>query len=97
MLDDYFRQYGLIAIFIVVSFLVPAGMVMISWVLSCLGVRPNNLTPVKLETYECGMESLGGRWNRFNFRYYTFTILFVIFDVEVIFRVVGDEDGPGAE
>ena len=85
MLDDYFRQYGLIAIFVAVSFLVPAGMLIMSWLMSRMGIRPNNPTPVKLETYECGMEVLGGRWNQFNFRYYMYAVLFVIFDVEVVF------------
>ncbi|MDP6548811.1 MAG: NADH-quinone oxidoreductase subunit A [Dehalococcoidia bacterium] len=85
MLDDYFRQYGLIAIFVAVSFLVPAGMLIMSWLMSRMGIRPNNPTPVKLETYECGMEALGGRWNQFNFRYYMYAVLFVIFDVEVVF------------
>ncbi len=31
------------------------------------------------------MQTIGGRWNRFNFRYYTYALLFVVFDVEVIF------------
>ncbi len=85
MLDDYFRQYGLIAIFAVVSFIVPTSMLMISWSMSRLGIRPQNPTAVKLETYECGMEAIGGRWNQFNFRYYMYAVLFVVFDVEVVF------------
>jgi len=85
MLDDYFRQYGLIAIFVVVSFVVPTSMLMISWSMSRLGIRPHNPTAVKLETYECGMEAIGGRWSQFNFRYYMFAVLFVVFDVEVVF------------
>ena len=35
--------------------------------------------------YECGFETLSGKWNRFNFRFYTIALLFVIFDVEVVF------------
>ena len=85
MLDDYFRQYGLIAIFIVISFIVPTSMLMMSWMASRMGIRPSNPTPVKLETYECGMEALGGRWVQFNFRYYMYAVLFIIFDVEVVF------------
>ena len=85
MLDDYFRQYGLIAIFVVVSFVVPTSMLMMSWSMSRLGIRPHNPTAVKLETYECGMEAIGGRWSQFNFRYYMFAVLFVVFDVEVVF------------
>ena len=85
MLDDYLRQYGLVAIFAVVAFVVPVSMLMLSWLISRLGIRPNNPTPVKLETYECGMQALGGRWSQFNFRYYAYAILFVVFDVEVVF------------
>ena len=85
MQDDYFRQYGLVAIFGVVAFAVPISMLMMSWMTSRLGLRPNNPTSVKSETFECGMEAIGGRWIQFNFRYYMFAVLFVIFDVEVVF------------
>ena len=85
MLDDYFRQYGLIAIFIAVAVIVPTSMLAGSWMMSRLGLRPRNPTPVKVETYECGMEAIGGRWSLYNFRYYMYAILFVIFDVEVVF------------
>ena len=73
-MDEYFRQYGLIAIFAVIAFIVPASMMMASWATSRLGIRPSNPTPVKLETYECGMEALGGRWTQFNFRYYMYAL-----------------------
>ena len=85
MIEDYLRQYGLIAIFGVLAILVPAGMLLVSLLASRVGLRPSNPTPVKSETYECGVEALGGPWNQFNFRYYMFAILFVIFDVEVVF------------
>ena len=85
MLEDYFRQYGLIAIFAAIAVLVPTGMLMLSYLAGRVGLRPSNPTPVKLEAYECGVETIGGRWNQFNFRYYMFAILFVIFDVEVVF------------
>ncbi len=85
MQEDYFRQYGLVAIFVVVSFIVPASMLFMSWMSSRIGLRPVNPTQVKLETYECGMETIGGRWVQFNFRYYMYAVLFVIFDVEVVF------------
>jgi NADH:ubiquinone oxidoreductase subunit 3 (subunit A) len=31
------------------------------------------------------VQTIGGAWNQFNFRYYLYAILFVIFDVEVVF------------
>ncbi|MBM3941815.1 MAG: NADH-quinone oxidoreductase subunit A [SAR202 cluster bacterium] len=85
MLENYFRQYGLAAIFLLVAFLVPVGMLAGSWVFSRLGVRPAKPSPVKDAPYECGMEPIGGPWNRFNFRYYAYALLFVIFGVEVVF------------
>ena len=85
MLEDYFRQYGLIAIFAVIAVIVPTSMLLMSRMASKFGIRPNNPTPVKQDTYECGVETIGGRWNQFHFRYYMYAILFVIFDVEVVF------------
>ena len=85
MLGDYFRQYGLIAIFLVVAVGVPISMLAMSSMAARIGLRPNKPTDVKSETYECGVEAIGGRWELFNFRYYMFAILFVIFDVEVVF------------
>ena len=64
---------------------VPTGMLIISWLLSVLKIRPNNPSPVKNSIYECGFETITERWNNFNFRYYSIALLFVIFDVEVVF------------
>ena len=36
-------------------------------------------------TYECGEEPIGDAWVQFNMRYYIFALLFVIFDVEIVF------------
>ena len=85
MLDDYFRQYGLIAIFAVVAVVVPSSMMLISWLASRVRIRPQKPDPIKLDIYECGMETIGGKWGQFNFRYYMYALLFVIFDVQVVF------------
>ena len=85
MLDEYFRQYGVIAVFAALAVAVPTGMLLISWFLSVLGVRPKNPSSVKNSIYECGFETITEKWSNFNFRYYSIALLFVIFDVEVIF------------
>ncbi len=86
MLDDYFRQYGLIAIFTVAAILVPTGILVLSWLASFVRIRPRKPDPVKSSLYECGVVPIGpGRWAHFNFRYYTYALLFVIFDVETVF------------
>ena len=68
MLDDYFRQYGLIAIFTALAVAVPTGMLIASWVLAFMKIRPSVPTFVKRSVYECGFETLSGKWSRFNFK-----------------------------
>ena len=41
--------------------------------------------PQKLEPYECGIPTQGKTWVQFNVGYYLFALLFLIFDVELIF------------
>ena len=85
MLDEYFRQYGLILIFATLAVAVPTGMLATSWLLSLVKIRPQKPDPIKGSIFECGFETLSGTWNQFNFRYYSFALIFVIFDVEVVF------------
>ncbi len=40
---------------------------------------------VKLSTYECGMETIGPTRMRMNIRYYLVAMLFLIFDIEIMF------------
>lgn len=68
------------------------------FVFMCLGVvfvlgaiifgrilAPSKPNPVKESTYECGEKPIGSAWVMFNVRYYLVAMLFVIFDVEVMF------------
>lgn len=80
-MDAYYAQYGLVALLTVVAVVVPASMLLISRLAAMLPIRPSRPNPVKQDMYECGMEPIGGRWIQFNFRYYVFALLFVIFDV----------------
>jgi len=41
--------------------------------------------PAKSETYECGEPAVGSSWVRFDIRFYTVALIFLIFDVEVAF------------
>jgi NADH-quinone oxidoreductase subunit A len=46
---------------------------------------PKRRTAVKDETFECGIESQGNARIPFSIKYFLVAILFVLFDVEVIF------------
>jgi|ERR1051326_632085 NADH-quinone oxidoreductase subunit A len=41
--------------------------------------------PVKGEAYECGIPTSGTSWIQFNVGYYLFALIFLVFDVEMVF------------
>ena len=41
--------------------------------------------PQKGQAYECGVPTEGTPWNQFNVGYYLFALIFLVFDVELIF------------
>jgi NADH-quinone oxidoreductase subunit A len=46
---------------------------------------PKRKSMIKLDTFECGIESQGNARIPFSIKYFLVAILFVLFDVEVIF------------
>jgi NADH-quinone oxidoreductase subunit A len=48
-------------------------------------IRPSNPSKEKLSTYECGEEPIGLPWVKFNFRFYVIALIFLLFEVEVVF------------
>ena len=48
-------------------------------------LAPSNKTKDKLEIFECGEEPEGSAWLKFNMRFYIIALIFLIFDVEVVF------------
>ncbi len=48
-------------------------------------IQTRNPHPGKLSTYECGEIPIGTGWIQFNIRFYVIALVFLIFDVEVVF------------
>lgn len=48
-------------------------------------IAPKKPNPLKSETYECGIETFGETWVQFKAQYYIFALVFLIFDIEVVF------------
>jgi NADH-quinone oxidoreductase subunit A len=48
-------------------------------------IRPNRPNPEKLSHYESGEEAIGSAWAQFNIRFYIVAIIFLLFEVEIIF------------
>jgi NADH-quinone oxidoreductase subunit A len=65
-------------------FLFALGFVVVTMVATHL-LGPKRKSKVKLEAFECGIESKGNARIPFNIKYFLIAILFVLFDVEVIF------------
>ncbi|MES2132222.1 MAG: NADH-quinone oxidoreductase subunit A [Bacteroidota bacterium] len=69
---------------ILLMFLVALGFVVTTMVLShWLG--PKRKTKIKLDSFECGIESEGNARMPFAIKYFLVAIIFVLFDIEVIF------------
>src|SRR5262249_2679925 len=48
-------------------------------------LRPARPSPTKGEAFECGNPASGPAWGRFSVKFYLTAILFIVFDVEVVF------------
>ncbi|MCX6045352.1 MAG: NADH-quinone oxidoreductase subunit A [Chloroflexi bacterium] len=73
-------QYGFILILSIFAFALPTAAVMMGWFLG-----PRRPDAVKTATYESGVETIGDTWVQFRAQYYLIGLIFLIFDVEVIF------------
>ncbi len=72
---------ALVVFFVAGLIMVGAGMI-VSRLLA-----PKVKNAVKEEPYECGIPTTGPSWLQFKVGYYLFALLFLIFDVEIIFIV----------
>jgi len=73
-------EFGKILIFIVAGILFVAGGIITNWL-----IRPNRPNIEKLTTYESGEDPVSGAWGQFNIRFYIIAIIFILFDVEMVF------------
>lgn len=76
MLADW--QY--IGIFVALSPIFPLAPVVLNRLLG-----PHRPNPIKQQTYECGIETVGDTWIQFKVQYYIYALVFVVFDIEAVF------------
>ena len=75
-----YRDFGTVFFAVMLGIVMIAIPLVSSWL-----VAPSNKTKDKLDTYECGEEAEGSAWLQFNIRFYIIALIFLIFDVEVVF------------
>jgi NADH:ubiquinone oxidoreductase subunit 3 (subunit A) len=76
MLDDWI----FIGIFLLLAPIFPAAAMLIPRL-----IAPRKPNALKSETYECGIETHGETWVQFKAQYYIFALVFLIFDIEIVF------------
>jgi len=69
----------------ILTFIILAIVFVIAGILTAKVLSPKNPTKEKLTTYECGENPVGSPWVKFNIRFYVIALVFIIFDLEVVF------------
>ena len=72
--------YGPVAVLLVVAVVFAAGTVAVSHIFG-----PSRKGPVKLMPYESGVDPVGDARRRFNPRFFVVAMIFLVFDVEIVF------------
>jgi len=70
----------------VLLFMIVAVMFLVgSLILASIMRYKGKYSPEKYISYECGEDPTGSAWIQFNIRFYVIALIFIIFDVEIIF------------
>ena len=80
MPNHYFQNYVVILLMLRVVALLAGGMIALSYILG-----QHLPSRVKLSPYECGMTPVGDARQRFSIKFYLVAMVFILFDVEIVF------------
>ena len=72
-----------VAAFFLGGLLMAVGPFIIAHIFAPRGTR--NITNKTLQFIECGVEPIGGAWVRFGIVYYLYALIFLAFDVDILF------------
>jgi len=78
--DQYLSAFGEVLLFIIAGIV----FILVTLFVSKL-IRPNRPNPEKLSTYESGEEPISAAWSQFNIRFYIVALIFLLFEVEIVF------------
>lgn len=74
------NEFAKVLLFLIIGTIFVAGALLVNRL-----IRPHRPNTEKSTIYECGEEPVGNPWIRFNIRFYTIALIFLIFEVEVVF------------
>lgn len=75
-----YRDFGTVLVAVILGIIMVAIPLLIQKL-----IAPSQKSKDKLQTYECGEEAEGSAWLQFNIRFYVIALIFLIFDVEIVF------------
>jgi NAD(P)H-quinone oxidoreductase subunit 3 len=79
-INSVLRDYGYVLIFFIVGAVFAIGPLVMSYF-----VAPRSFGSARDEIYECGIPTFGSAWVQVGVIYYLFALIFLAFDVDVIF------------
>jgi NADH-quinone oxidoreductase subunit A len=80
MIQPDLSAFGEVLLFIIGGVVFVLGGLLTAWL-----IRPHRPNVEKLATYESGEEPEGTAWGQFNVRFYIVALVFILFDVELVF------------
>ncbi len=75
-------EFAAVLVFMLLGALFLIGGLVFGWL-----VRPRKPSVEKSTIYECGEPTIGSPWIRYNSRFYTVALVYLLFDVEVVILV----------
>ncbi len=75
-------DYAPLAVMFIVAFGFAASQIVVTQL-----VGPRKRTATKLMPYECGKDPIGSARDRFSIKFYTVAVIFLLFDIEVLFMI----------
>jgi NADH-quinone oxidoreductase subunit A len=76
----YLSEFGEILVYLLTGVV----FILVMFLVSRL-IRPHRPNPEKLSTYESGEEPVSSPWMQFNVRFYVVALIFLLFEVEIVF------------
>ncbi len=76
----YISEFGEVLLFLIGGVV----FILVAFLVSKL-IRPNRPNSQKLSTYESGEEPISSAWTQFNIRFYIVALIFILFEVELVF------------
>jgi NADH-quinone oxidoreductase subunit A len=74
------HNYIFIGLLLLVAIVFAIAPLVVVWI-----IAPRKRSLAKSDVYECGVRTYGETWVRFRIQYYIYALMFVVFDIEVVF------------